>query len=270
MNISQYKIVIPIDFSETPDSLKNSLSSLTSKISYEIALLHVCSTKKEVYTAEKKMELWKEELPHCTSAEIRIGEVSEEILKFANEVEASLILVKSSGTASSKSDYVSLISKNILSKSIRPVFILKNTLEFKEIKTILLPLGIDLENKLKLQTAIFFSRFFNKAQIRIVSIVFNADSYVINKLAYRMQHLVHFFERSGCDCVGELVRCNDADGETIGKAVTEYADRSEAEIVLLTTSEEDIKNSSSALNEEVLYMLSHLTNNIICLTPQPR
>jgi hypothetical protein len=141
-------------------------------------------------------------------------------------------------------------------------------LALNQISSILVPLDVSLENKKKISNALFFSHFFNKALIRLMCVVFDVNDYTLNRYIYQLQHLVHFIEKTGCDCTGEIMRCtkNDDEGDSIGKAVVDYAERSEAEIVLLLTNDEEEKNVAT-LHPASIYMLSHLSNNMITLKP---
>lgn len=98
-----------------------------------------------------------------------------------------------------------------------------------------------------------------------MSVAFDIDDYTLNRSIYQLQHLVHFIERHGCECTGEIMRCSREDGDSISKSVVDYAERSEAEIVLLATDDE--KSKAKTIHHESLYMLANLRNNIITLTP---
>lgn len=62
------------------------------------------------------------------------------------------------------------------------------------------------------------------------------------------------------------MRYSNEEGDSIGKIVCDYAEKSEAELVLLMTDHEENKNKFG-LNEESEYLLSKLSNKIISLTP---
>lgn len=62
------------------------------------------------------------------------------------------------------------------------------------------------------------------------------------------------------------MRCSNEYEDTLGKIVCDYAEKSEAELVLLMTDHEENKNKFG-LNEESEYLFSKLSNKIIYLTP---
>ena len=69
------------------------------------------------------------------------------------------------------------------------------------------------------------------------------------------------------ECVGEIIRYGQEENEeNIGKAVIDYAERSEAEILLIMTGKEKDKNSYYN-EQEAHFMLSHAKSNVISITP---
>jgi hypothetical protein len=61
------------------------------------------------------------------------------------------------------------------------------------------------------------------------------------------------------------MRCSKEYEDTLAKIVFDYAEKSEAELVLLMTDHEENKNKFG-LNEESEYLFSKLNNKIISLT----
>ncbi len=62
------------------------------------------------------------------------------------------------------------------------------------------------------------------------------------------------------------MRYSNEEGDSIGKIVCDYAEKSEAELVLLMTDHEENKNKFG-LNEESEHLLNKLSNKIISITP---
>ena len=263
---SEYKIVIPIKFSLSCERLVESINAFKTDTKFKLYAISVYSKDSNEKKELEKLNKWLREKELHAEAVVKQGEVAEEIMNFSYELDASAILLNKETNEEYSTQSIGDISIKIIEKSKIPVVIFKNSLGLNEISSILLPLDVTLENKKKISNAIFFSHFFNGALIRLMCVVFDVNDYTLNRYIYQLQHLVNFIERSGCDCTGEIMRCSMDEGDSIGKAVVDYAERSEAEIVLLLTDDEEYKGSSK-LHPASAYMLAHLSNNIITLTP---
>src|SRR6202008_210077 len=113
-------------------------------------------------------------------AVIRKGNVADEIVNFANELDASAIIINKETTEPYSTLSIGEISIKIIERSTIPVVIFKNTMQLNEISSILLPLDVTLENRKKISNAIFFSNFFNGALIRLMCVVFDVNDYTLN------------------------------------------------------------------------------------------
>lgn len=265
MQTTEYNILLPINFSVSTEKLIESILSFKSEINYKLFALVVVQNKNEEDVAYNKLiSLLKEKNIEATSV-VKCGEIASETLAYAKEINASMILINKVGIEN-KTQNIGKLTKEILKNSEIPVLILKNNLHFSEVSSILLPLDINKENKKKISNVLFYAKFFHDSLIRIISVVFDTSDYEMNRHVFQLQHVVHFIEKSGFECTGEIMRCSSEYGDTLGKIVCDYAEKSEAELVLLLTDHEENKNKFG-LNEESEYMLGNLSNNIISITP---
>jgi K+-sensing histidine kinase KdpD len=265
MQNSEYNILLPINFSVSSEKLVEALLSFKSEINYKIVALAVVEQKTEEETAQNRLHAFLKEKGLDAECVVKCGNVAKEILSYAKVMNASMILLNKTDI-DDKSDNIGEFTKEILRNSEIPVLILKNDLHFSEVSSILLPLDINKENKKKISNALFYAKFFHDSQVRIISVVFDTSDYEMNRHVFQLQHIVHFIEKAGFECTGEIMRCSNEDGDTLGKIVCDYAEKSEAELVLLVTDHEENKNKFS-LNTQSEYMLSKLSNNIISITP---
>lgn len=263
---SEYKIVLPIKFSAACERLVESINSFKTETKFKLYAVAVCREDEDMVEALDKLSKWLDRNNFYAEAVVRKGNVADEVVNFAYELDASAIIINKETTEPYSTKSIGDISIKIIESSTIPVVIFKNSLELNEISSILLPLDVTLENRKKISNAIFFSHFFNGALIRLMCVVFDMNDYTLNRCIYQLQHLVNFIERSGCDCTGEIMRCSKDEVDSIGKAVVDYAERSEAEIVLILTDDEEDKLSFK-LHPASAYMLAHLSNNIITLAP---
>jgi hypothetical protein len=265
MSSSGYKIVLPVKFSLSCENTVHSITAFKKDTDFELFAITVCQPGADEQAEQDKLEQWLSAKEIKAKAIVRKGQVADEVIKFSQEIDASVIILNKKQEPVPNRETIGEVSVSIIEKSPVPVVIFKTDIKLEEIQSILLPLDVTLENKKKIGAAIFFSQFFNGALIRLMSVIFDANDYVLNRSIYQLQHLVHFIERHGCECTGEIMRCSRQEGDSISKAVVDYAERSEAEIVLLVTDDE--KAVMGHINQESYYMLANLSNNIISLTP---
>lgn len=262
---SEYNILLPINFSASSQKLIETMLSFKSEVNYKVVAIVVVKEKSEEENALIKLNSLLKEKGLEAKGVVRSGDIASEILEYSKIMDASMILINKAGLES-KTDTIGKLSIEIVKKSLIPVLILKNDLHFSEVTSILLPLDINRENKKKISNALFYAKFFHNSIIRIVSVVFDSSDYEMNRYVYQLQHIVHFIEKAGCECTGEIMRCSSEYGDSLGKIVCDYAEKSEAEVVLLLTDHEENKNLYN-LNTESEYMLGKLSNNIVSITP---
>ncbi|MCD6065476.1 MAG: universal stress protein [Bacteroidetes bacterium] len=263
---SGYKIVLPVKFSLSCEKIVHSIMAFKRANDFKLIAITVCAPEADEKAEQAKLEKWLADQDIHAEAVVKKGDVAEQVVAFSKEIDASGIIINKDQPGSVNHKTIGTVSSRIIETSPVPVIVFKTDIKFDAISSILLPLDVTQENKKKISNAIFFSQFFNGALIRLMSVVFDANDYVVNRNIYQMQHLVHFIERLGCECTGEIMRCSRQEGDSISKAVVDYAERSEAEIVLLLTDDEK-SPFENRLHPESAYMLANLSNNIITLTP---
>jgi nucleotide-binding universal stress UspA family protein len=267
MKNTKYNILIPFDFSESTIGLTNNIIHLTEKINASLYIVFVNENNSKLNANDVKVKLNNKELNESVDIKVINGKPGESIVSYAVDINAAVIFMPHVEDPENKQNHMGPVSLFVIEHSNCPVLILKNDVVPENIKTILLPLDLNAENKLKISTAIFFTRFFKNAMICIVSAVFDVDDFSLNKTVYRMEHLTRFIAKSGVECIGEIIRYGQEENEkNIGKAVIDYAERSEAEILLIMTGNEKDKNSYYN-EQEALFMLSHAKNNVISINP---
>ncbi|MBC7863402.1 MAG: universal stress protein [Bacteroidia bacterium] len=267
----EHTIVIPFDFSESArHALKNAVD-LYDKMRASIHVVHVASDK--LTEAERKrietdlIILQNRNADKCNLVvKLFFGPVGGNILDYASTLSSPVIFICKSGKSDDKKNYTGPNAHYIVANAVCPVLFLKTDLDFNKINTILVPLDLNFENKLKLGYAMFLSRFFGNATIRLLSVVYDADDYGLNKLMIRLNHLNIFFDKMGINNVGEIIRCFEEDGEHYSKVAVDYAEKSEAELILLMTNEEKSK-PGDGISLDSDYMLSHFRNNVLSITP---
>ncbi|MFN6037182.1 MAG: hypothetical protein ACK452_01845, partial [Bacteroidota bacterium] len=163
-------------------------------------------------------------------------------------------------------NYTGPNAESIVATSPYPVFLLKKGLDFLKIKTILLSVDIEKQNSIKLNHAVFLSRFFNNALIRLVHIDYDLEEKDIKRLVARLEHFRAFFHKRDVSCYGEIVNVSSRSSDLKSKIAVEYAEQADAELMLIATNEENT-TSNFRISDHAFYILSHFRNNIFSITP---
>lgn len=267
----EYNIIVPYDFSQASTVALKTAVELHERLRVKLHLIHVLSeefSESEQTKAENALRL----AIHRNASKCEVsyavlnGKTGSQILQYAANIKNPVIFLSKSLEDESVAYYTGPIVHYIVANASCPVLVLKRELDIKKINTILVPMDLNHENKLKLGYAIFLSRLFGNAMIRILSVVYDVDDYSINKLMFRMNHLDTFFEKMGISSVGEIIRCAEEDGEHYSKVSVEYAEKSDAELILLMTHDERT-GQNEGVSQEADYMLSHFKNSVLSITP---
>jgi nucleotide-binding universal stress UspA family protein len=267
----EYNIIIPFDFSEQSQNVLKTAAELCDRMDAEIHVIHVveadCAEEEKQKLLNRLKAICQPYIPACAiKISIEYGRVGSKVLEYAGQQSNAVIFISHGEGSGYTVNYTGPNAHYIIANSSFPVLLLKTSLEYKKISTVLVPIDILIENKLKLSYALFLSRFFDNAVIRLLSVVYDYDDFRLNKLMQVMNRLVAFIEKTGVSCMGEIIRCSEEDGEMYSKVAVEYAERSEAELILLMTNEEKSK-PGCGISQDADYMFSHFKNNILSVTP---
>lgn len=263
---SEYKIVLPVKFSPLCEKMIHAMHTFNNLDRSEIHLIVVCQNKEDETTELNKLKDWAGNFKFKLVTVVKAGSVASEVVKYSESIKASAIVIMKEPEFGSYVEFIGEISKEMIALSDIPVMVFKNNVDLSEIKTILVPLDVNQENKKKISNAMFYSQFFNGAFIQFMSVVIDANDYILNRNIFQLQHLVHFVEKAGYDCAGEIMRCISEEGDSISKGVVDYARRSEADIVLIVTDDEK-STKKNFISELTGQMLANLPNNLIVLNP---
>jgi nucleotide-binding universal stress UspA family protein len=265
-----YNIVIPYDFSAGAQSALKTAVELCDKMSAEIHVLHISDEKLDAVSKKKvatDMQVLQNRISEACriNAKVLEGPIGGTILDYVDKLKNPVIFICRSDQEA-KYNYTGPNAHYIMANSKCPVLYLKSELDFKKINTILVPLDLSFENKLKLGYALFLAKFFGNALIRLLCVEYDVDDFGLNRLMFRLNHLITFLEKNGSNAVGEIIRCAEEDGELYSRVAVDYAEKSEAELILLMTNDEKAK-PGDGISQEADYMLSHFRNNVLLITP---
>lgn len=267
----EHNIVIPFDFSNYSTQVFQSVNDLVKRIKANIHLLHVIPGDSGEDKIVKAKELL-EKIPEKTKVNGNIylsvlkGEIAEKVLSYASGLVNPVIFISHTSGNFSTPNYTGPNAESIIANSPYPVFLLKKGLDFVKINTILLVVDIEQENRIKLNHAVFLSRFFNNALIRLLHVDYDLETRKVKKLTGRLEHLRSFFLRKNIGCYGEIVSASSKDRDSKSKVAVEYAEQSGAELMLIATNDEKAI-TNFRISDHAYYIISNFRNNIFSITP---
>jgi nucleotide-binding universal stress UspA family protein len=271
MKYSKYRILIAYDFSEFSDSVLTTVLEMQKEAEFKISVVYVSDKENrdaKLGELQNRIKLKEKALNMRSSCQIEvlIGGIGASVVNYATKINASLIFITNSTQGDNRFQEIGINAKRILNYALCPVVVIKRDLKREKIRSLLLPIDLMKENRKKISSALFFASFFNGATIRLASVIHGSDDYNTNRLVYQLNHLLNFIRRAGYSVAGEIIRTSSEGDMEVGRTLVDYADKQEAEIILLMTDDEENTNSHKMyMGSEV--MIARLQNNVISLNP---
>jgi nucleotide-binding universal stress UspA family protein len=251
MTAFKNKILVPLDFSEQSIIALEQSYNLAKIANAEIVLLYVIeeptgilklfakpTSEIRLFIEEKLEDLIEEkqaETGLCFEYLITKGKPYEKIIEVADMIRAKMIVM---GTKAGNS-----ISKFIGSNTLRvvqtapcPVVTIRGKEHKKGCDTIVLPLDLTKETTHKVDKAIELANYFN-ADIRVISVLNTGDPEVVNKLTTQLKVIGNKIQKEGIKTVLNLIKIIEGE-DTIGSAIVAYAERINADLILIMTQQE--------------------------------
>jgi len=254
MNSTTYSILVPIGFSGQSIIALEQAERLATLVDGEITLLSVIETSgllsrlfgedDEKYT-DLKLELQERLDQLATDVSGRIGlkvnamaakgKVSQKIVEVAELINANLIVMGTNGVPPELAKKV--IGSNafrVVTTSPCPVITIKGKNHFEGCRTIILPLDLEKETKEKVSHALTLARLWD-ATVKVVSVVEGNDMDALAKLNANLNQVENFLVAGGVKTTIELVKI---DGRSLSKAILDYSNEYEADLIMIMTQQE--------------------------------
>ena len=251
---STNKILVPIDFSEQSLIALEQSFSLAKKYNAEITLLHVIEdtgmianffTEKqhtELRTKiQKDLDVLANEVTQKSKLSVNTlvakGRVYEKINEVAEIVNATMIVMGTNGSQTFSEKFIGSNAMRVVRESRVPVITIKGKKHRKGIENIVLPLDLSKETREKVGMAIELSKLFKGAVVRVVSVLFTTDEFVVNRLTRQLGQVKSFLEKEGVECSAEIVKGVKGE-ESLAGNIIEYAEKVEGDIIMIMTQQE--------------------------------
>ena len=254
MTEKKSKIVVPIDFSEQSLIALSQSYNLARETNAELTLLYVIEDggmlskffskqqhddmKKEVQAQMDKLAAdVKKNAKLNVEVVIAKGSPYEKICEVAEMLNAEFIIMGCNGHDSVKKKFLGSNSLKVVRESKVPVISIKGKHHRDGCKNIVLPLDLTKETKEKVNRAIWLSKLGNGAAIRVVSVLFTTDEFVVNRLTRQLGQVKTFIDKAGVECSAEILKGVKGE-ETLAQNVIDYAHKVDGDLIMIMTQQE--------------------------------
>lgn len=246
-------IIVPIDFSEQSIIALSQTYNLARMSSADITLLHVIdealfSSVLHLFSAKEDQEellrlgiqVKLNDLANEARAKsglefktrIEKGKIYEVVAAVATELNASFIVMGTSGETTIKKKFIGSNAIRVISDAPCPVITIKGKQHRTGCNIIVLPLDLSKETKEKVTKCVEIARFFNST-VKVMSVIDTEDEFLVNKLERQMDQVVEFIANHQINCTGEFYKHKD-----ISEGVIEYSEKINADLIIIMTQKE--------------------------------
>ena len=254
MNSSTNQILIPVDFSDQAILALNQSYNLAKFYKAELTLLYVIdegNTVNKIFNKpideealKKQIEKKLGELGEGVSKKHNIkvntliakGHVYDKILEVSTMIRAKMIIMGTNGTLGLKKRFIGSNALRVVKEASCPVVTIKGKHPREGCKNIVLPIDVSKESREKVDNAIELGKLYG-ATIRVVSVLFTHDEFVVNRLTRQMEQVKTFIKKAGVKCTAEMIKTSRAH-ETLAHAIIDYSNKVEADLIMIMTQQE--------------------------------
>jgi len=167
---------------------------------------------------------------------VETGTIYEQIVKKADDLQATMIVMGTTGTTSLKKKFIGSNALRVVRESHVPVITIKGKHHRKGCQNIILPLDLTKETKEKVTKAIEFAKRFGST-VRVVSVLMTNDEFVVNRLTRQLDQVKKAIEAKGVDCTAEIVR-DTSGSHSLAESIIDFANKSKGDLIMIMTQQE--------------------------------
>ncbi len=279
---STNKILVPIDFSEQSLIALEQSFNIAREYNAEITLLHVIEeagaiakffSKEQNEDVKKTIQKDLDKLAASVEKKVKItvntlvakGSIYEKIAEVAELINATLIIMGTNGDDGKRKRFIGSNALRVVRESIVPVITIKGKHHRKGCKNIVLPLDLSKETREKVTKAIEFSKLFGGATIRVVSVLFTTDEFVVNRLTRQLGQVKTFLEKEEIECTAEIIKGIKGE-ETLAENILEYATKVEGDLIMIMTQQE-VDFTQYFIGSSAQEMINHSQIPVLSIRP---
>lgn len=279
------KILVPTDFSEQCTIALEQSFNLAREYNAEITLLYVIEDsgmlgklfskeqhediRKNVQEQLNKLAADAENKSKITvNTLIAKGVVYEKISEVAELIGATMIIMGTNGGEGLKKRFIGSNALRVARESKIPVITIKGKQHRNGCKNIVLPLDLTKQTREKVNKAIELSKLFNGAAIRVVSVLFTTDEFLVNRLTRQLGQVKTFLEKEGIECTAEIIKSIKSK-ETLAQNILEYANQVDGDLIMIMTQQE-LEFTKYFIGSAAQEIIHHSTIPVMSITPIER
>jgi nucleotide-binding universal stress UspA family protein len=244
MNPQERVVVVPVDFSEQSIIALEQAVSLSTYFQTDVIILHVRDKRESHFEDSQVIEenlktlQLKYEKPNVRiNYVVKDGIPYKVILEFANAINAVFIIMGVNSGPKFKRKLIGDTVLRVVRESTTQVITIKGKEHRVGCKNIVFPLDLTEETTQKVANAIEFAKF-GTCAIRILSVLFSTDDYVVNKLVRQMEEVRNLIESYEVECTAELIKATKGE-ETTAQVIIDYAEKVEGDLIMIMTQQEE-------------------------------
>lgn len=277
MTSSNFNILIPTDFSEQSLQAIKYAQIISKSIKSVVHFIYVIEGSEHNHRgqSEQQEEFIKKNIKLkfesiLTSMQegseiddfklfIEKGKVYDRILETAAAINAKLLIMGCNSAGDYKNRFLGSNALRIMRSCPVPVLSSNQHSQLSKFKNIILPIDLSKETKDKLNKAIALAKLDPAIVLNIVTVVFDADEFLINRLGQQLLKVKTTIEKSKVKYTAEIIK-STLGYESLGEIIADYSRKIEGDVIMLMTQQE-ISHTP--------YFVSSLAQEIINISEVP-
>jgi nucleotide-binding universal stress UspA family protein len=255
MTSSNFNILIPIDFSEQSIQAIKYAQVISRNIKSSVHFIYVIEAteqhsrnnpEQQDEFIKKNISLKFENIFNTVNEDEEIGgyelfiekgKVYDRILETAALINAKLIIMGCNSAGDYKNRFLGSNALRIMRSCPVPVLSSNQHSQLLKFKNIILPIDLSKETKDKLNKAIALAKLDPTIILNIITVVFDADEFLINRLGQQLVKVKNNIEKSKVKYTAEIIK-SSLGYESLGEIIADYARKIEGDVIMLMTQQE--------------------------------
>lgn len=262
------KIVVPVDFSEDSLNALEIAISIANKSEMGIALINVIKSGrfdffKGVESVGTKGDFeeillkYESQVKHGLEYSIKKGKVFREIVDYAKEQDAHMIIMGSHGLSGFEEIWVGSNSFRVVSESLCPVMTVRKSFTKRSLDKIVLPIDTTWESRHKVPMTIELAKLYSSV-VYVLGTALSDDDGEMAKLNNYVSQTCDFFAENNIQFESKMVKGSNSTEMSI-----QYGKEVGADLISIMT-EQDDPFSSILLGSYAQQMVHHSPIPVLC------
>ncbi len=255
MTSSNFNILIPTDFSQQSIQAIKYAQVISKNIKSSVHFIYVIEAteqhsrnnpEQQDEFIKKNIRLKFENIFNTVNEDEEIsgyelfiekGKVYDRILETAALINAKLIIMGCNSAGDYKNRFLGSNALRIMRSCPVPVLSSNQHSQLLKFKNIILPIDLSKETKDKLNKAIALAKLDPTIILNIITVVFDADEFLINRLGQQLVKVKNNIEKSKVKYTAEIIK-SSLGYESLGEIIADYARKIEGDVIMLMTQQE--------------------------------